>query len=51
MLKLRYILEQWRAFVRGRKRCVIALELAIKKTLWQIGFTGIRCHCKDLKNS
>ena len=34
MFKIRYIVTQWRKFVRNRKQCFATLDCAIKKSLW-----------------
>ena len=48
-LRLRYILNQWHQFTQTRKRCVQALALAMRKTVWQKGFNGVREWARDVQ--
>lgn len=42
----RYILQEWRRYIKNRKRCFMLMEMVVKKTLWQVGMNELIGHGK-----
>lgn len=46
MSKKRYILQNWRDYVKREKNFILSVQNVIQKSLWTKGFTEIKQHCR-----